>query len=180
MPALDHLGAEDLRRRDPALIHCTITGFGSEGPLAADPGFATNRWIYLYWSPAGDVPENRVSRFTLDGDRLDGASEKVVLRVPVQREVCCHEAGSLAFDGDGNLFVSTGDNTNPFESDGFNPTSNRWAISGYMVGNAVFDPLTAYDATAAARRVMQFMDDDVSKWYVRQSRARFYGKSATP
>lgn len=33
------LGAEDLRRRDPALIHCTITGFGSEGPLAADPGF---------------------------------------------------------------------------------------------------------------------------------------------
>lgn len=33
------------------------------------------------------------------------------------------------------------------ESDGFNPTSNRWAISGYMVGNAVFDPLTAYDAT---------------------------------
>lgn len=33
------------------------------------------------------------------------------------------------------------------ESDGFNPTSNRWVISGYMVGNAVFDPLTAYDAT---------------------------------
>ena len=32
------------------------------------------------------------------------------------------------------------------ETDGFNPTSNRWAISGYMVGNAVFDPLSAYDA----------------------------------
>lgn len=37
------------------------------------------------------------------------------------------------------------------ESDGFNPTSNRWAISGYMVGNAVFDPLTAYDATGKAQ-----------------------------
>jgi isoleucyl-tRNA synthetase len=34
--------------------------------------------------------------------------------------------------------------------------------------------LDNYDATLAARRVMQFMDDDVSKWYVRQSRARFY------
>jgi len=33
------------------------------------------------------------------------------------------------------------------ESDGFNPSSNRWAISGYMVGNAVFDPLSAYDAS---------------------------------
>ncbi|MEX1218401.1 MAG: ABC transporter substrate-binding protein [Acidimicrobiales bacterium] len=32
------------------------------------------------------------------------------------------------------------------ETDGFNPTKNRWAISGYMVGNAVFDPLSAYDA----------------------------------
>ena len=33
------------------------------------------------------------------------------------------------------------------ESDGFNPTTNRWAVSGYMVGNAVFDPLAAYDAS---------------------------------
>ena len=32
------------------------------------------------------------------------------------------------------------------ETDGWNPTSNRWAISGYMVGSAVFDPLAAYDA----------------------------------
>lgn len=32
------------------------------------------------------------------------------------------------------------------ETDGFNPTTNRWAVSGYMVGNAVFDPLAAYDA----------------------------------
>ncbi|CAB4925229.1 MAG: hypothetical protein F2837_01625 [Actinobacteria bacterium] len=31
------------------------------------------------------------------------------------------------------------------ETDGFNPTTNRWAVSGYMVGNAVFDPLAAYD-----------------------------------
>jgi len=32
------------------------------------------------------------------------------------------------------------------ETDGFNPTINRWAVSGYMVGNAVFDPLAAYDS----------------------------------
>jgi len=33
------------------------------------------------------------------------------------------------------------------ETDGFNPTTNRWAVSGYMVGNAVFDPLAAYDSS---------------------------------
>lgn len=32
------------------------------------------------------------------------------------------------------------------ETDGFNPTQNRWAISGFMVAGAVFDPLAAYDA----------------------------------
>jgi isoleucyl-tRNA synthetase len=34
--------------------------------------------------------------------------------------------------------------------------------------------LTAYDAFAAARLAMEFFDEDVSKWYVRLSRARFY------
>ena len=37
------------------------------------------------------------------------------------------------------------------ETDGFNPTSNRWAISGYMVGNSVFDPLAAYDSKGVAQ-----------------------------
>jgi peptide/nickel transport system substrate-binding protein len=32
------------------------------------------------------------------------------------------------------------------ETDGFNPTADRWAISGTMVGAAVFDPLAAFDA----------------------------------
>ena len=89
------------------------------------PEFSETGWIYLYYSPKGDVSENRLSRFVLNGDMLDLASEKIVLRVPVQRDVCCHEAGSLAMDGEGNLFLSTGDNTNPFQSDGFNPTDHR-------------------------------------------------------
>jgi ABC-type transport system substrate-binding protein len=37
------------------------------------------------------------------------------------------------------------------ESDGFNPTTNRWAISGHMVGSAVFDPLSAYDENGIAQ-----------------------------
>jgi len=37
------------------------------------------------------------------------------------------------------------------ESDGFNPTTNRWAVSGHMVGSAVFDPLSAYDENGKAQ-----------------------------
>ncbi|MBY0492559.1 MAG: isoleucine--tRNA ligase [Gemmatimonadaceae bacterium] len=55
------------------------------------------------------------------------------------------------------------------------PALDRWILSRLSrVEQDVNASLDAYDATGAARRVMQFMDDDVSKWYVRQSRARFY------
>ncbi len=37
------------------------------------------------------------------------------------------------------------------ESDGFNPTTNRWAVSGHLVGSAVFDPLAAYDENGKAQ-----------------------------
>jgi isoleucyl-tRNA synthetase len=55
------------------------------------------------------------------------------------------------------------------------PALDRWILSRLTRVEAEVDAhLNNYDATLAARRVMQFMDDDVSKWYVRQSRARFY------
>ena len=114
-----HLNAINAKEPDRGSWEAGLIG------LTLAPDFARTGWIYVYWSPAGETPENRVSRFALIGDSLDLASEKVVLSVPVQREVCCHEAGSLAFDGAGNLFLSTGDNTNPFESDGFNPNDTR-------------------------------------------------------
>lgn len=100
------------------------------------PEFEQTGWVYIYYSPAGNTPENRLSRFTLHGDTLDLRSEKIVLRVPVEREVCCHEAGSLAFDSVGNLFVSTGDNTNPFQSDGYNPADYRDGRYMYDAGRS--------------------------------------------
>lgn len=92
--------------------------------VAVDPDYATTNWVYFNYS-APDTPEIRVARFVLEGNRLDVASEKVLLRIPVQRDECCHVAGSLEFDGQGNLFISVGDNTNPFASDGFAPIDER-------------------------------------------------------
>ncbi|MGQ0713790.1 MAG: ThuA domain-containing protein [Gemmatimonadaceae bacterium] len=92
--------------------------------LAADPSFATTGWIYLYYSPAGPEPRNVLARYTMKGDSLDLASRVMLLEVPVQREQCCHTGGSIAFDRQGNLYVSTGDNTNPFAT-GYAPIDER-------------------------------------------------------
>jgi glucose/arabinose dehydrogenase/type 1 glutamine amidotransferase len=118
-----------------ALELSVYTGQDDEPPqedgllgLALDPDFAENGWLYLYYSPPGDEiddPHNRLSRFTVEGGSVDPASEAELLRVGTQRETCCHTGGELHFDPDGNLLLTTGDDTNPFESQGYAPIDER-------------------------------------------------------
>ncbi|HVY68875.1 MAG TPA: PQQ-dependent sugar dehydrogenase, partial [Verrucomicrobiae bacterium] len=101
--------------------------------ITLDPNFAQNHWIYLNHSLTEIKPDAkgeksgiiRVSRYTLADDKLDLASEKAIIDIPTQREQCCHVGGSLTFDSEGNLYVSVGDNTNPFDSDGYSPVDER-------------------------------------------------------
>jgi cytochrome c len=100
-----------------------VTGNHGMLALALDPGFATNHWLYVYYSPV--TPSvTRLSRYTVAGDAIDPASQIVMLEVPTQR-ICCHEGSSISFGSDGNLYISTGDNTDPFESSGYAPIDER-------------------------------------------------------
>ncbi len=92
--------------------------------LNKDPNFAQNHWIYLYYSSTKGS-YNVLSRFTMKGDEIDLTSEKQFLTIPTQREECCHTGGSIAWDKVGNLFLSTGDNTNPHGSNGYSPSDER-------------------------------------------------------
>ena len=107
--------------------------------ITLDPNFTKNGWVYLNHSlpdttKAADGSKAgiiRVSRYTLAGDKLDLGSEKAVLDIPTQREQCCHVGGSLGFDKAGNLYIAIGDNTNPFDSDGFSPHDQRAGRSAW-------------------------------------------------
>ena len=55
------------------------------------------------------------------------------------------------------------------------PVIDRWMISRLAsLERAVDEALEAYDATTAARAIIEFVDDDLANWYIRLSRGRFY------
>jgi glucose/arabinose dehydrogenase/cytochrome c551/c552 len=99
--------------------------------IKADPNFNKNHYVYIFYSPI-DTSVNRLSRFKFENDKIDLKSEKVVLQFYSQREICCHTGGSIAFGGDGLLYLSTGDNSTPFNepnqrfvNQGFAPLDDR-------------------------------------------------------
>ena len=120
-----------LRRTDAAgntavIANIPVYTHDEEGlqGVAADPGFATNRQIYLFYAPplstpAGDAPAsgtaanwatwagvNRLSRFTLNADfSVNMGSQVNVLDVPTDRGQCCHVGGDMDFDAAGNLYI---------------------------------------------------------------------------
>jgi len=112
--------------------------------VGVDPNFAANRALYLYYSPPLSTPGtdapangtaaafapfagvNRLSRFILNANgTLNMASEKAILEVRTDRGMCCHNGGDIDFDAAGNLYLSTGDDTNPYQSDGYSPLDER-------------------------------------------------------
>ncbi|UZR95379.1 ThuA domain-containing protein [Chondrinema litorale] len=105
--------------------------------FAIDPNFEENNRLFFYYSPPGEKPIQRLSRFTMLGDSLILDSEKVILEIPTQREACCHSGGSIEFGPNGNLFIALGDNTSPFNSeqkfdtDGFGPMDERAGRSNW-------------------------------------------------
>jgi cytochrome c len=93
--------------------------------VAIDPDFKNNHWIYFFYAVGGDKPVSRLSRMELRGGQLLRNTEKTLLEFPTQRKYCCHSAGYLTFDPAGYLYLSTGDNTNAEETEGYVPVDER-------------------------------------------------------
>ena len=83
--------------------------------IALDPNFEENHWIYLYHTvpfetQQGPYLEHHLGRFTFEDGKIDPASEKILLKVKAGSKKRIHEAGSIAFDAEGLLYLSVGDN----------------------------------------------------------------------
>lgn len=79
--------------------------------LAFDPDFASNRFIYVYYTVNAAPPVNRISRFTASSSNPDvvQAGSETVLLDDIPSTNGNHNGGALHFGTDGMLYIGVGD-----------------------------------------------------------------------
>jgi glucose/arabinose dehydrogenase len=89
----------------------TVNSSGERGLLgvAFDPAFATNGFVYIYYTATTPTVHNRVSRFTAVGDVASAGSEVPILDLETLGATN-HIGGAIHFGNDGKLFVAVGEN----------------------------------------------------------------------
>lgn len=95
-------------------VSLTVDATGERGLLgiAFDPNFATNNFLYLYYTVTSTPRHNRVSRFTANGDVAVAGSELPILDLE-NLSATNHNGGAIHFGPDGKLYVATGENAVP-------------------------------------------------------------------
>jgi glucose/arabinose dehydrogenase len=99
----------------------TVSSAGERGLLgvAFDPDFATNRFVYVYYTATTPAVHNRISRFTANGDVAVAGSEVVILDLDNLSSATNHNGGAMHFGPDGKLYVAVGENANGANAQSF-------------------------------------------------------------
>ena len=92
----------------PPMLTVTVVSLQDLGLLGvvAHPQFASNGFIYVYYTTAQGGTHNRISRFTVSGNTASG--EVVLADLPTVSSNI-HGGGALRFGTDGKLYVGVGD-----------------------------------------------------------------------
>jgi len=95
-------------------VSLTVDSSGERGLLgiAFDPNFATNHYLYVYYTVATSPIHNRVSRFTAAGDTAVPGSEAIILELDNLSSATNHNGGAIHFGPDAKLYIGVGENAN--------------------------------------------------------------------
>ena len=128
-------------------VTLTVDANGERGLLgvAFDPNFATNQFVYVYYTSPTPATHNRVSRFTANGDVALAGSEVPIFDLNNLSGATNHNGGAIHFGPDGKLYIAVGENANAansqsvgnllgkilrINSDGTIPSDNPTTFSG--------------------------------------------------
>jgi glucose/arabinose dehydrogenase len=102
-------------------VSLTVDSNGERGLLgvAFDPNFATNHFVYVYYTATTPQVHNRVSRFTAsvaNPDVAQAGSEVTLLDLTNLGGSTSHNGGAIHFGPDGKLYIAVGENENAANS----------------------------------------------------------------
>src|SRR5215475_6000419 len=95
-------------------VTLSVDSNGERGLLgvAFDPNFASNHYLYLYYTVPASPAHNRISRFTANGNVATVNSEFVLVDLDNLSNATNHNGGAIHFGPDGKLYVGVGENAN--------------------------------------------------------------------
>ena len=105
-----------------SLSAAVLDSEGERGLLgvAPHPNFASNGFIYVYYTSTQGGSHNRISRFTVTGNTA--GSERVLADLPLLSSNIGHNGGAMRFGADGKLYVAVGENYRQDEAQNVNST----------------------------------------------------------
>lgn len=104
-----------------------VNAVGERGLLGLtfDPNFATNSFVYVYYTATAPVLHNRVSRFTANGNVVVPGSEVILFELEPLGGASNHNGGALHFGPDGKLYIATGENAVPANAQSLDSTLGK-------------------------------------------------------
>lgn len=99
-----------------------FAGHGLMG-MCLDPNFDYNQYVYLFY--LNKEEQYKLSRFTFKNEELDLSTEQNIISFHFDKEPGAHNGGTILFDKHGNLVISIGDNTPPWQANGYPPYDQR-------------------------------------------------------
>jgi glucose/arabinose dehydrogenase len=108
----------------------SVNSSGERGLLgvAFDPNFATNSFVYVYYTTSTTPIHNRLSRFTASAanpDIVAAGSEVQLLNLPNLSSATNHNGGAIHFGTDGKLYIAVGENANSANAQALNTTLGK-------------------------------------------------------